>query len=783
MTHFFGRAIRLLCYAFAALLGLLGLMFIFAGGGFRLYTLAGLLFLAAAIFFLFVPSLLPLLKRLAANRIRRDPEHSPQLRALTFAGQVAGVLSLAQPTQLWPAAVIAVAVLALGHRYAYRHRIRPDRRVRMIIFVALHLVFCYLFASLIFGGPYPQAQIAMLAMAVVSWEVISRLNLYSCFGMSLLNLYVASTLSRDLFFALFLLVYLAILLAFLWRADSEDGIKDNPAILRAPPSGQTQAARNTPRGYVIRVGSSVARFAPALLLSAALVFLLTPHFASRPIIPPITLRLPINRSPSAQIVNPALPVVQIEGIATTGKSEYYYGFDSRLDLSYRGGLTDKIMMYVRSPAASFWRSHAFDTYDGRSWTQANPRLTRLGATGGQYLFRFFDPLPPGDYFTNSFFIAEPMPNVVFVGGQPVQMLFPAQEVSIDSTGGIRAPETLQPGTQYTVYSLPQETAPDALRADDGPYPDSIRAAYLQIPPALPQRVRNLALEVADGQRTNYDRAIVLRDYLKDTYPYDFFPPPQAPNTDSVDQFLFVDRRGVCEHYVSALVIMLRSLGIPARLAAGYGSGDYNALTGYFEVRAADAHAWAEVYFANHGWVAFDPTPGWNGDPRTGPVRTWAFSNLIDTTDLPSLPLGRAAEAGIAVFAATARPLMMAAAILGTAILVWGIWLVWKGWRKTRPVRPRGLRDHPARRSILDAYRRGQRKLRSARLAPQTAREHSVVRPELSSLIDAVEIAAYRPEPPDEEMVRRARQWRPPPACPAPVARSASQMGPGSGGGR
>jgi protein-glutamine gamma-glutamyltransferase len=753
-SNIYGLGIRVLSYGTAALTALIGLLMLLVRGGPRVLTLLGIGFLAVAIFFVFVPALLPALGRLASARIRRDPEPSAALRTLTFLGQVVGIVSLAQPTQLWPAAAIAIAALAFGHRYAYRHRAQPDRRVRVFVFVALHLVFCYLFAALVAGGPYPQAQIAMLAMAVVSWEVVSRLNLYSCFGLSLLNLYVASTLSRDLLFGLFLLIYLGLLLAFLWRADSEDGVKDNPAVLKNL-SPQRPDSPSHPWGQRAR---SVLGFAPAILIAAALVFVFSPRFASRPLIPPITLRLPINRSPSAQIVNPALPVVQIEGIAATGESEYYYGFDSRLDLGYRGGLTDTIMMYVRSPAASFWRSHAFDTYDGRTWTQADPRLTLLRANGGQYLFRFYNPLPPGETFASSFFIAEPMPNVVFVGGRPVQMLFPAQEVSLDSTGGIRAPETLQPGTQYTVYSLPQNDPPEVLRLDNGPYPEAIRAVYLQLPPALPQRVRDLALNLAAGQRTAYDRAVVLRDYLKATYPYDYFPPPQAPNTDSVDQFLFVDRRGVCEHYVSALVVMLRSLGIPARLAAGYGSGDFNALTGYFEVHADDAHAWAEVYFPAHGWVPFDPTPGWNGDPQTGPVRTWVFSNLVDTTRLPSLPIGQAAEAGMAMFGVAARPLMAAAAVAGMGILIWGLWLVWQGWRTAHPPRPRGLRDHPARRAILNAYRVAQRRLRSPRPAPQTAREHSQARPELASLVEAVEVAAYRPEPPDEAMVKKARGW-------------------------
>jgi hypothetical protein len=91
-----------------------------------------------------------------------------------------------------------------------------------------------------------------------------------------------------------------------------------------------------------------------------------------------------------------------------------------------------------------------------------------------------------------------------------------------------------------------------------------------------------------------------------------------------------------------------------------------------------------------------------------------------------------------------------------------VWLAWQGWCKARPARPRGLRDHSARRAILDAYRRAQRRLRSTRPAPATAREHSSVRPELAPLVEAVEAAAYRPEPPDEALVKRAREWKPPP---------------------
>src|SRR5262249_42285955 len=148
-------------------------------------VLYGALAILIGLFCAVLPTLLARVRVLASTRIRRDPENSKTLRAITFGGQLIGILALAQPTQLWLPALISLVVLAFGHRYAYGHRAKRDRRVRLISFIALHLVFCYLFVMLFSGGPYPQAQIAMLAMAVVSWEIISRLNLYSCLGMSL----------------------------------------------------------------------------------------------------------------------------------------------------------------------------------------------------------------------------------------------------------------------------------------------------------------------------------------------------------------------------------------------------------------------------------------------------------------------------------------------------------------------------------------------------------------------------------------------------------------------
>ncbi len=741
----FNRATKLIAYSFGLLSALAGLFALIAAI-FRFTPLrlfGGLIFLAGAAALFYIP-------RLAAKftyAIRKEPEKSLRLRWLTFGAQLTGLLALGYTSHVWIAALLSAILLIFGHRYALYHiQHKPIPTVRVAIFAAFHLAFLWMIAGLFTGQPYPQAQFAMLAMGIVSFEQFSRLNLYSGFGLALINLYVAATLSRDLAFAIFLTAFLILFLAFFWQADSEDGVKDNPAILHSP---ITEPAT--------RLTLHALRFTFPVITATLLIFLFTPHFAGRPIFMPLSLQVPIRQNPSSEIINPAVPLVQIQGMSTDS-GEYYYGFSGDLDLSYRGGLSDKIMMYVRSSARSYWRSHGYDFYDGRTWSQTGGgevQTYSYNIQPGRFLLR--SPAPPGQQFVQTFFIAQPLPNVVFMGGEPVELYIASNQIAVDNSGGVRVGEALKPPMYYSVLSVSQDFPPDSLRAAGTNYQLPITNRYLQLPNTVTQRTRALALELTQSAPTLYDKVIILRDYLRDTYPYNYFPPPQQPGTDSVDQFLFVDKEGVCEHYVSALVVMLRSLGIPARVVAGYGTGDYNPVTNLYEVRANDAHAWAEVYFPNVGWVPFDPTPGWNGDPRTGPVKTWIFSGLGENLNLPRLPIGAIAETGAALLSVAARPLIVVAGVAGLAAIAWGLWTLWLNWRLRHPrSRPRGLQDHPLRRKIFNAYRRAQRRLRSKRAPAQTAQEHAALRPELAALAEAVDIAAYRPEPPEEALVAKIR---------------------------
>ncbi|SDT06400.1 Transglutaminase-like superfamily protein [Paenibacillaceae bacterium GAS479] len=154
-------------------------------------------------------------------------------------------------------------------------------------------------------------------------------------------------------------------------------------------------------------------------------------------------------------------------------------------------------------------------------------------------------------------------------------------------------------------------------------------ANLQLPAELPERVRELAQKIAkDAGENRYDRALAMQDYLKTSFRYTLTD-TQVPGAgeDLVDQFLFEQKAGYCVHFSTAMVVMLRSVDIPARWVKGFAPGDelsaeqapaaarkalarVNASGSMYQVSAADAHAWVEVYFPGAGWVPFDPTPGY-----------------------------------------------------------------------------------------------------------------------------------------------------------------------------
>lgn len=140
----------------------------------------------------------------------------------------------------------------------------------------------------------------------------------------------------------------------------------------------------------------------------------------------------------------------------------------------------------------------------------------------------------------------------------------------------------------------------------------VRETYTRLPETIPSRVRELARSITDGEDTDYARATAIEEWLSGSFPYTLDPGRLPEGEDFVDHFLFDEQQGYCTYFASAMVVMLREIGIPARYVEGYVLPDNGGDSNAFQVTNRNAHAWPEVYFEGFGWMQFEPTPGFAG---------------------------------------------------------------------------------------------------------------------------------------------------------------------------
>ncbi|MEZ4501874.1 MAG: transglutaminase domain-containing protein [Dehalococcoidia bacterium] len=164
---------------------------------------------------------------------------------------------------------------------------------------------------------------------------------------------------------------------------------------------------------------------------------------------------------------------------------------------------------------------------------------------------------------------------------------------------------------YTTVGTISAATVDTLAAAGTNYPVWVRERYLQLPADLPPEVGALAATVTDGSTNPYVRARRIEEFLRAEYPFDLEIADPSPLEDGVAYFLFESRRGYFDQHASAMAVMLRTLGVPARVAVGYALDprDIDPETKAYVVSDLRAWAWPEVYFEGLGWVEFNPTPG------------------------------------------------------------------------------------------------------------------------------------------------------------------------------
>jgi transglutaminase-like putative cysteine protease len=258
-----------------------------------------------------------------------------------------------------------------------------------------------------------------------------------------------------------------------------------------------------------------------------------------------------------------------------------------------------------TPPGYYWRGAIYDRYTGRGWASV-PIETETIPAGRTIATQ--QTTPPGAPFQpvrQRIQTASGEGGLVYVAGKLVR-------ASTEIQAAWREPGDLfaaQVGTgTYSADSLFPQPTPEQLRQASQDYPEWIRRTYLAIPESVPRRVWELAQDLTFSLPTPYDQALAIETYLRH-FPYTLDVSAPPPERDVVDYFLFDLQRGYCDYYASAMVILARAAGLPARLVTGYASGTYIPNEGRFRVTAADAHAWPEIYFPGYGWIEFEPTAG------------------------------------------------------------------------------------------------------------------------------------------------------------------------------
>lgn len=277
-------------------------------------------------------------------------------------------------------------------------------------------------------------------------------------------------------------------------------------------------------------------------------------------------------------------------------------------------LSEQIVMTVdtgeapRPPAAVdslppvpryYWRGLTYDRYTGRGWATSRIRETAYSANQAATTAA-----GPGQLLHQTVTIRRDQANILYAAGTPA---------STDQPYTIfwRGPDDIFLATvDAQVYQVDSRVTGGVGQADlrnaSTNYPEFIRARYLALPDDIPPRILRLARDLTAVAPTPYDRAKAIESYLR-KFPYSLNIPKPPYGRDVVDYFLFDLQKGYCDYYASAMVVLARAAGLPARLAVGYAPGRFNPVDAHYVVTAADAHSWPEIYFPPYGWIDFEPT--------------------------------------------------------------------------------------------------------------------------------------------------------------------------------
>ncbi|MCB8988791.1 MAG: transglutaminase domain-containing protein [Ardenticatenaceae bacterium] len=268
-------------------------------------------------------------------------------------------------------------------------------------------------------------------------------------------------------------------------------------------------------------------------------------------------------------------------------------------------------VYVPEPLPNlYWRAIAMDTYKDGGWSVSDGETTLHFPDDGMLQT---PPLAGRETITQT--VVNFLPNSSLLYGAP-EVIGSTRQMFVDSTldesgnelvTAVRSRFVLRQGDQYQVASSISNADIGSLRRAGTNYPQWVQDRYLQVPEEITPETISLAASLTADSDNVFDKATAVQNYLRENIVYNDQIDAPPPDVEPIHYTLFVSQEAYCTYYASAMAIMLRSQGIPARIVNGYVQGDYDEQTHSYRVRASNAHTWVEVYFPAYGWIQFEPT--------------------------------------------------------------------------------------------------------------------------------------------------------------------------------
>ncbi len=292
-------------------------------------------------------------------------------------------------------------------------------------------------------------------------------------------------------------------------------------------------------------------------------------------------------------------------------------------------LSNTVLMRVACPRPLYWRVRTYDYYTGHGWEDRLSSETHSYYAPGSFYFNIYrshNPPPTPFVFhlqkpsamkyrqliRQTFTLVSGVYDYFIAADQPVTISAPVVSLTTSLDGMIQPGRQLIAGNSYSVVSEVPLADPKVLSQSATDYPYPISALYFQTYPrggSFQTDVLQLAQKWTADARTPYQKVVALARHIADRCRYNTATPATPSNRDVVSEFLFKRREGYCDVFATALAIMCRMVGVPARVASGFIADPDGSSPGNYIIRARDSHLWTEVYFTGVGWVPFDATEG------------------------------------------------------------------------------------------------------------------------------------------------------------------------------